>query len=56
MTDSPTDYPSAWTPRGAQQPASSPAPIEAVALAVDAYVASLSDEEFDAMVQRTRSR
>jgi hypothetical protein len=31
-----------------------PAPIEAIMLAVDAFIASLSPEEFDQLVSRTR--
>jgi hypothetical protein len=49
----PTDYPQQWTPRGAPQ-ASSPAPAEALAMCLDAYIAALSPEEFDQLVQRTR--
>jgi hypothetical protein len=57
MSSGPTDYPSAWTPRGAPQaraPAAPAAPAEAIAMAVDSYVASLSDDEFRALVERTR--
>jgi len=54
MTSGLTDYPSSWTSRGAPQPASPSAPAEAVALAVDSYVAALSEDEFAAMVARTR--
>jgi hypothetical protein len=55
MTSSPTDYPSSWTPKGAPAQTETPAtPDEAVAMAVDAFVASLSDDEFAAMVARTR--
>ena len=55
MNGPPTDYPSTWP--GARSQAAAPAtPSEAVAMAVDAFVASLTSEEFDAMVQRTRSR
>jgi hypothetical protein len=52
VTDGPTGYPDSWRPPGA--PPSAPAPAEAIAMAVDAYVASLSDEEFQALVARTR--
>jgi hypothetical protein len=54
VTDGPTDYPDSWRPRGVSS--SSPAPAEAIAMAVDAYVARLSDEEFQALVERTRGR
>ena len=52
MTEGPTGYPDSWRPNGAPRPA--PAPAEAIAMAVDTYVASLSPEEFDALVARTR--
>ena len=57
MTSGPDSYPDSWRPRGALQPAASPAPAEtgeAVVLAVDAFIASLSDDEFAALVARTR--
>ena len=50
----PTDYPSAWRPAGAPPP-DTPVNVEALALAVDAYIAALSPEEFDALVVRTRN-
>ena len=53
MSSGPTDYPSAWTPRGAPQAESRPAPAEAVAMAVDSFSAALSQQEFDALVART---
>jgi hypothetical protein len=60
MTSGPTDYPDSWKPRGAPQtaPPAAPSttPTEAVALAVDAFVASLSEDEFAAMIQRTRGQ
>jgi hypothetical protein len=56
MTTGGDRYPSSWTPRGAAQAASPTAPAEAVALAIDSYVASLSDNEFRALVERTRGR
>jgi hypothetical protein len=46
MTTSDDSYPSAWTPRGAPQAASPAAPIEPIEpimLAIDAFIASLSD-------------
>jgi hypothetical protein len=58
MTSPPTGYPDSWRPRGAPAPEpqaqSSPAPVEALELALDAYVASLTDTEFAALVERTR--
>ena len=54
MTE-PTEYPSSWTPRGAPQAAAPAAPIEPIMLAIDAYLAALSPQEFAEMVQRTRS-
>jgi hypothetical protein len=50
----PTEYPSAWTPREARQPAPPTAPIEAIMLVVDAYLSALSPQEFDQLVSRTR--
>ena len=54
MTTGPTAYPSSWRPQGAPPP-DEPPNFEALALAVDAYVAALSDEEFAALVARTRN-
>jgi hypothetical protein len=53
----PTAYPSSWRPAGAPPPdAPDPAAnAEAVALAVDAYIAALSPTEFDQLVARTRN-
>ena len=51
----PTEYPSNWP--GARPSASAPAPgspEEALAIAVDQYIATLSQEDFDALVARTR--
>lgn len=50
----PTAYPSQWRPPGSPPP-DVPPNTEAVALAVDAYVAALTPEEFDALVMRTRN-
>jgi hypothetical protein len=50
----PTAYPSSWRPPGAPPPDVPPS-LEALQMAVDAYVASLSAEEFDALVARTRN-
>ena len=44
----PTEYPKSWVPPHIRQQA------EEVALAVDSYVAALSDEEFAELVARTR--
>jgi len=56
MTGPPTDYPSNWP--GARQPAAAPAvpaaPAEALALAVDSFIAALTPEEFAQLVARTR--
>ena len=54
MTSPPTDYPANWRPRGAAQTAPSEAPVEALLLAIDSFVAALSEDNFAAMVQRTR--
>jgi hypothetical protein len=54
MTGPPTEYPASWTPRGTPQAASPAAPIEAIMLAVDSYIAALSPQEFDQLVSRTR--
>jgi hypothetical protein len=48
----PTEYPSSWRPAGA--PPADTAPSEAVAMAIDSYIAALSPEEFNQLVQRTR--
>jgi hypothetical protein len=53
MKSGPTDYPSNW-PGARNQPAAPATPCEAVALAVDAYVSSLSEPDFQALVARTR--
>ena len=53
MNDGPTDYPSNW-PGARSQPATPATPSGAVALAVDSYVAALSQAEFDQLVARTR--
>jgi hypothetical protein len=53
MTTSDDSYPSNW-PGARTQAAAPAAPIEAVMLALDSFVASLSVEEFDALVARTR--
>jgi|KBSSwiStaDraftv2_1062776.scaffolds.fasta_scaffold565933_2 hypothetical protein len=53
MTSGPTDYPSNW-PGARTQPAAPAPPSEAVALAVDAYIAALTQPEFDQLVSRTR--
>ena len=50
----PTDYPDSWRPRGAPQAASPAAPIEAIMLAVDAFISALTPDQFDELVQRTR--
>jgi hypothetical protein len=47
MTE-PVEYPEAWKPRERRER------DEAIALAIDSYVAALSPEEFDQLVQRTR--
>ena len=54
MTSGPTDYPDSWRPRGAPQSQSPAAPIEALMLAIDSFIAALSPEEFDQLVSRTR--
>ena len=53
MTNLPTEYPSNWP--GARSQAAAPAtPTEALMLAIDAFVAALSQSEFDQLVSRTR--
>jgi hypothetical protein len=54
MTSPPTEYPSNW-PGARNQPAAPATPAEAVALAVDAFISALTPEEFNQLVQRTRS-
>jgi hypothetical protein len=44
----PDDYPEAWKPRERRER------DEALMLALDSYIAALSPEEFDQLVQRTR--
>ena len=53
MTSGPTDYPSNW-PGARNQPAAPTTPIEAIQLAFDAYIAALSQSEFDQLVNRAR--
>ena len=53
MTSPPTDYPANWRPAAARGQ-SGAAPAEAVQMAIDSYIASLSDSEFIALVERTR--
>ncbi len=53
MTSGPTDYPDSWKTGRAARP-SPDTPSEAVALAVDGFIAALSDADFDALVARTR--
>jgi len=48
----PDDYPEAWKPREMRR--STPAPAEAIALAIDAFIAALSPEELQELILRTR--
>lgn len=50
----PTGYPREWAPKGAPPP-DEPPNFEALALAIDAYLSALSDEEFAALVERVRN-
>jgi hypothetical protein len=50
----PTAYPSGWRPKGAPPP-DEPPNVEALALAIDAYLSALTDEEFAALVERVRN-
>jgi hypothetical protein len=53
MAGPPTDYLSNWP--GARSQAEAPAPpTEALTLAIDAFIAALSQSEFDQRVSRTR--
>ena len=45
MTSPPTDYPANW-PGARSEPAAPATPIEVLLLAVDMFIASLSDNEF----------
>ena len=55
MTTGDDSYPAAWTPRGLQrQTGPSAETVEALLLAVDAFVNALPESDFAAMVQRTR--
>lgn len=47
----PDEYPPAWTPRHVKE---RQAAEDAVAMGVDVYVSSLSDQEFNDLVARTR--
>ena len=49
----PTGYPRRWAPKGAPPP-DEPPNFEALQLCIDAFVAALSPEEFDALVARVR--
>jgi hypothetical protein len=53
MTD-PVEYPDSWKRSNGAPRAGFPAPSEAVAMAIDAFIAALSPEEFDQLVARTR--
>ena len=55
MTTGPTD-PSSWRPAGAPEPDAAPPIVEALLLALDSFVASLSESDFRALVERTRER
>ena len=50
----PVEYPDSWKRSNGRQ--STPAPSEAIALAVDSYIASLSDDELRVLLERTRGR
>jgi hypothetical protein len=52
MTSPPTEYPSNW--HGARPSAPPAAPSEALALAIDSFIAALTPEEFNQLVARTR--
>ena len=49
----PTGYPRQWAPKGSPPPDVEPS-IEAVVLAIDGYIAALTDEQFFALVERVR--
>jgi hypothetical protein len=53
MTSPPTEYPASW-PGARPSAPPPPPPSEPVALAIDAYIASLSDEELKSLLARTR--
>src|SRR5262245_39328452 len=53
LTTPDDSYPSTW-PGARPQPAAPAAPTEAIQLAIDAYIAALSPQEFTEMVSRTR--
>jgi len=55
MTSPPTDYPANW-PGARSEPAAPATPIEVLLLAVDMFIASLSDNEFRVLAERTRGR
>ena len=50
----PTGYPRQWAPKGAPPP-DTETNVEALALAIDAYLSALSDEEFAELVARVRN-
>ncbi len=49
----PTGYPRQWAPKGSP-PRDVEPNLEALMLAVDAYLSALSDAEFDSLVLRVR--
>ena len=53
MTTPDDSYPANW-PGARNQPAAPTTPIEAIQLAFDAYIAALSQSEFDQLVNRAR--
>jgi hypothetical protein len=50
----PTAYPANWRPAGAPLP-DVPPNTEALAMCIDAYIAALTPQEFDALVARTKN-
>jgi len=50
----PTGYPNQWRPKNAPPP-DPETNIEAVVVAIDGYLAALSDEEFAMLVERVRN-
>lgn len=54
MTTPDDSYPDSWKRSNGAPRGTPAAPTEAVAMAIDAFVAALSPEEFDQLVARTR--
>jgi hypothetical protein len=50
----PTEYPSSWRPPGAPEPQPETASAIAVRMAIESFLAAISDAELDDLLSRTR--